>query len=150
MPIPLDYSEIFSLTVFDGESVELSIEEQYPIELAIPDQVVIIGGNATGSTGIATSPISGLVGNTVQQILEELAIAALPKEVDFTDSSLSVLGVFPYTHNLNTLHPTIEVWDSTGARASPDDVTIVNANSIGVKMATYRPLSGIFHLKVSK
>lgn len=106
-------------------------------------------GTGTG-TSVALSPISGISSTVLQQALEQISLAALPKERDFTQSDLSVAGVLPFTHDLNSLHPTVEIWDSQSRRLSPDEIIIVNANAIGVNLNTYIPLSGTFHLKVSK
>jgi hypothetical protein len=63
MPVPVEPSEIISLTVTDSEGFELGVvdgdrfelvaEENYPIELAAPDQLVVIGGNQTRPQPVA-------------------------------------------------------------------------------------------------
>lgn len=66
----------------------------------------------------------------------------------FTQADLSVAGIYPFLHGLGKI-PNIEVFDSVGGRVFPDNVIVQGLDAVGVEMATYQPLSGVWQVKAS-
>jgi D-arabinose 1-dehydrogenase-like Zn-dependent alcohol dehydrogenase len=117
--------------------------------------ILVGGGGGAGSSGYASNvalgtPIPGLPGvSDVKAALEELA-KDIPVQTTFTQSALSVAGVFPYMHSRYTTTPSVEVWNEYGAKVYPDDIIIVNPNEIGVLLKSFEPIPGSWRVKVSR
>jgi hypothetical protein len=133
-------------------SDEIYIEQAPPTEIvqeSTGPPIIIYAGAAGIASGVAISPpIPGLNAANVQEGLEELT-ELIPSEETFTQSDLSVLGVYPYTHNKNKLNVTVQVWDSTSELINVDGVIPQGVNAIGVNLETYVPISGTWKIKVS-
>lgn len=102
-------------------------------------------GGVAGGIGISPA-IPGLPADDVQEALRLLT----PVYQDFTDSSLSIAGILPVIHNLDTVYPSVEVWDDTGQPLVPDGALSSGVNAIAVEFATFRPLTGTWKIKVER
>jgi hypothetical protein len=117
MPAPLEPSEIISLTVADGEGFELGIidgdrfelvaEEYYPIELAVPDQIVIVGDGSSLPAGV---------------------VLRVPAAADLSGHRVLIYsnGSVGYADNLTASHAYLVIGISQSAAMSGAPVDIYN------------------------
>lgn len=98
---------------------------------------VVIYNNAT----------SGLIATTDQAAIDELA-ARYIDSVAFVDGDLDLGGTLSITHNLETVYPIVAVYNSSGHQVQPTLTSTGGANSIGVQLNAFRPLSGTWHVTI--
>lgn len=67
----------------------------------------------------------------------------------FTEASLSIAGILVVNHNLNKTPSEVAVWDSTGDKVYPDNIEVINANTIAVSLPSFRPLQGTWTIAVT-
>lgn len=111
-----------------------------------------IGGSTSGlAADIALgSQVPGLPGvSDVKAALTELA-KDIPVQITFTQSALSVAGIFPYVHERGTTTPDVEVWNDYGQIVFPDEVVVVTPNEIGIVLKSFEPIAGSWRVKVSR
>jgi hypothetical protein len=138
---------VFTLTPLS--SLSGSIAEGGSIEFTIIEGGFTgVGGAAIASELDIVPSIPGLDASNVQQALEELT-ELIPSEATFTQSDLSVLGIYPYIHNKNKLDVTVQVWDGTSQLINVDEIISQGVNAIGVNLETYVPILGTWKIKVS-
>jgi len=65
----------------------------------------------------------------------------------FTNSDLSN-GVLTVTHNLGQQYVLVQVYDNNDKMISPDEVTLVNSNSLQVDLSSFGTISGTWHVVV--
>jgi hypothetical protein len=138
--------------IFIENQIDIYIEQAPPTEIIQestgPPIIIYSGGGGLASGVVIDPPIPGLNAANVQQALEELT-ELIPSEETFTQSDLSVLGIYPYTHNKNKLNVTVQVWDNTSQLINVDGVIPQGVNAIGVNLETYVPISGTWKIEVS-
>jgi hypothetical protein len=117
MPVPVEPSEIISLTVTDSEGFELGVvdgdrfelvaEENYPIELAAPDQIVIVGDGSSLPAGV---------------------VLRVPAAADLSGHRVLIYsnGSVGYADNLTASHAYLVIGISQSAAMSGAPVDIYN------------------------
>jgi hypothetical protein len=75
-------------------------------------------------------------------------VGATQFEQTFTEASLSVAGVLPVIHNLNTYPSAVTVWTNTGIPLSADRVDFSGSNAIAVTLESFRPLVGTWRISI--
>lgn len=114
-----------------------------------------VGSGSSGSSGLAAdialgSQIPSLPGvSDVKAALTELA-KNIPVQITFTQSALSVAGIFPYVHERGTTTPDVEVWNDYGQIVFPDEVVVVTPDEIGIVLKSFEPIAGSWRVKVSR
>lgn len=92
---------------------------------------------------ISVTPLTTLTGSTVQEVLEDIDLqlaAATGGIKTFEFIQVGAFAVWNVVHNKNSLRPTVTIYDVTNHQVLPDEVVIVDANTIQVLFNT--PLAG--------
>lgn len=138
--------------IFIENQADIYIEQSPPTEIVQestgPPIIIYSGGGGLASGVVINPPIPGLNAANVQQGLE-LLTELIPSEATFTQSDLSVLGIYPYTHNKNKLDVTVQVWDDNSELINVDAIIPQGVNAIGVNLQTFVPILGAWKIKVS-
>jgi hypothetical protein len=113
-------------------------------------------GGAAGSTTAdqvpLNPPIAGLPATAQGAIadIQSNLVLEIGRTATFTQADLSVAGIFPYTHNLDTDRPKAIVFDNTGAVIYPDEIIPQGSNAIAIHLGTYTPIVGTWTLKIER
>lgn len=67
--------------------------------------------------------------------------------LDFADENI-VSGKLTVNHNLNTLYPVIQIWNSDNILVQPDSIKITSLNQIEVILSSLQPLVGQYTIEV--
>lgn len=65
----------------------------------------------------------------------------------FADENI-LYGKLTVTHNLNTLYPVVQIWNSDNVSVKPDSIKITSLNQIEVTLSTLQPLVGQYTIEV--
>lgn len=66
----------------------------------------------------------------------------------FTSASIGSTGLLTVAHNLGVKVVSVTVYDNADKQIIPDEVTLINTNSLSVTLASYGTLSGTWNLRV--
>lgn len=61
---------------------------------------------------------------------------------DFTDSNLSVAGIYVVSHGLNIIPSSVIVYDAVGETIYPDRTESLTPTMAAINLESFRPLSG--------
>lgn len=92
---------------------------------------------------ISVTALPSLVGSTVQEVLADIdtqlsTVVAGIKTFEFTQ--VGQVATWNIVHNKNSMRPTVTIYDVTNHQVLPDEVIIVDANTIQVLFNT--PIAG--------
>lgn len=76
-------------------------------------------------------------------------ITGLQFEITFSATDLSVAGVLPVVHNLNSYPSAIAVYAPNRDEVKPDRVEVVSTNAIAIYLGSFLPLSGVWVLSLT-
>lgn len=93
--------------------------------------------------------------SSVQLTLAEAGVQGVPGESgasyeqSFNESNLSVAGLLPVTHNLNS-HPSgVAIFTASGESVVPDLIEVLTLNTVALHFQSFRPLSGTWRLSIT-
>jgi len=116
------------ITVVDANNITVNLASYAP--LTGTWHIVAAAGNGTsgysGFSGYSGAAPSGYVKT-------------------FTNTDLSGGSMLTVTHNLGQSYIVSETWDNVGRKVMPDEVTLVDANSLTINFASYSPIAGTWH-----
>lgn len=70
----------------------------------------------------------------------------------YTDSFVNAdltAGILAVTHNLATQVVHATIYDGSNNQVTPDEITLVNTNSLSVDLSSFGTISGTWNVKVS-
>lgn len=97
------------------------------------------GSDQIGITG----PLPGLTGTNVQQVLESIsqAITTVGDAIKtYEHIQSSALAIWSVVHSKNSVRPTVTIYDDSGYQVMPDEVIIIDPNTLEVRFNT--PMTG--------
>ena len=103
----------------------------------LQSKTITIVGDINGISGTIDSGTSPLVINTVGKVYRKT----------FITSDLS-LGVLTVTHDLGQQIVLVQVSDNTNQVLVPDSITLTNATSLAINLASYGALTGSWNVIV--
>ncbi|MBL1177649.1 hypothetical protein [Pantanalinema sp. GBBB05] len=68
----------------------------------------------------------------------------------FTNSDLSIAGLLPVVHDLNTNPSGVTVFNSSGEMVLPDRVEVLTANTLSIDLSSFIPLQGAWSLSITQ
>lgn len=120
----------------ESYQVTLRSETTQVVTVSPPVNVETVTVGQQGPPGPPGST-SGTSGSTTAQY-----------ERTFTQADLSISGILPVIHNLNTNPSAIAIYNPAGQEISPDDVVISSLNAISVNLESYVPVSGTWTISI--
>lgn len=115
-------------------SLKLDAIEQLSFEL---EQVVFIPDEVQLYDDTVLIPPPGGEGGTVTTY-----------ERTFTEADLTIAGLLPVTHNLNSYPSAIGVFDNNTEQIQPDKIDILSPNTLSIDVSSYRPLTGVWTVSI--
>ena len=103
---------------------------------------IIAGSNITLSTN--TDPTYG---NQIVVSTPNVGVINTAYAVTFTNSSLSS-GILTVTHSMNSFDCIVSIQDSTRKIIVPDEITIIDANTLSVSLVSYGTLTGNWYATI--
>lgn len=68
----------------------------------------------------------------------------------FVNDDLSSSNVLTVTHNLAQTLCLVEIYDNNNKKINPDDIILVNTNSLTIDLSSFAPLTGTWNVIVKK
>lgn len=75
--------------------------------------------------------------------------AALQFEKTFGQGDLSIAGILPVIHDLNSSPSGCTVYDPDGIEVEPDRFEVVSPNAIAIHLASFTPLMGAWKVSLT-
>lgn len=90
------------------------------------------------------------------QLYEDVVLVPLPDsgvsassyERTFTEADLTVAGLLPVNHNLNSYPSAVGIFDGNTEQVQPDKIDILTTDSLAIDLSSYRPLIGVWTVSV--
>jgi hypothetical protein len=100
---------------------------------------------------IRSTKLSGIAQEqTSEQILAAVRSLNPVFAKAFTQLDLTVAGVLPVVHGLESLTIKVRVWDASNQEIEPDSALPSGINAAAIGMATFAPLPGTFFVQITK
>lgn len=70
-------------------------------------------------------------------------------ERTFTQADLSIAGLLPVTHGLDSFPSGVHIWDESGESIGPDRVEVLTADAIALDLSSFTPLQGTWTVSIT-
>ena len=69
-------------------------------------------------------------------------------ERTFTQADLSVAGILPIIHNLDSYPSGVLLWNASGEQVWPDRLEILTLNTLSVTLQNFAPIAGTWTISI--
>jgi len=147
--IQIDQDSGLVVTELSGGIAKISIGSHWKnlvvdgSDTLIPDGVESLEIEAGSGIAITTNS-----GTDPQKITISASGSANSYRTNFTNATLSSAGILTVTHSLNQKYVVVQIYNNEDKMIIPDDIELVNANSLYVDLSGFGTLTGTWNVVI--